>query len=276
MNQLKLFVETLPSTKTLSDTWNVRYIHDIQTISGYEKMKDIAKKTGRYALFSEISEDGYSVQTYEETCDSSNESDDQESNEECSECCEYNPVKEKCVYDARKCIEFFVENVKNWNEVCGYHILFLQGKTPGTPDHLGSWHKETKLIMEPLIRILSRGILTSESQPGLLIYDPEMDEYIQKPYIQIAGPAARIHRILVKLLYPKDVATFDNSVIKYDPTSLEEIHFWGYKNYQEDDQEYVSVVLGIDNPPYFYKEYVEYLFSNRFFDYIAFIVETTS
>ena len=281
MNELKLFIQSLPTTKKLPDVWYERYIYDVSTISGYEQAKEIAQKRQRYVLFSEISNEGYSTQPFEETCDQShNETSENESSEEekCSDCCQYNPVKEKCIYDARRCIDYFVQNVRNWSEVCGYHILFLQGKVPGTPGNLGPWNRETGFILDPLIRILSKNILTVDSQPGLFVSDDmseESEEYIQKPYIRIAGPVQRIHRILVKLLYSKENTTFDNSVIKYSPQSLETINLWGYKNYQPDNQVYVSVMLGIDNPPYFYKEYVEYLFSNRFFDYIASVVDTT-
>ena len=284
MNELQLFINSLPATKKLPDAWYERYIYDVSTISGYEQAKEIAQKRHRYVLFSEMVIDGYSTQPFEETCDqlfnnvSDPESDPESDEEKCSDCCQYNPVKEKCIYDARKCVDFFVQNVKNWSEVCGYHILFLQGKVPGTPSHLGAWNKETKFILDPLVRILSKNILTVDSQPGLLVSDDtseESEEYIQKPYIRIAGPVQRIHRILVKLLYPKENTTFDNSVIKYSPQSLETVNLWGYKNYQKDNQVYISVMLGIDNPPYFYKEYVEYLFSNRFFDYIASVVDTT-
>ncbi len=272
LSKLQTFIRTLPEDKVLNHDWDERYIEDINTYTGYNASKSLAIKRDRYVKLADMLIGGYSIDIYEGLCDDPSHKKDNE----CHSCCSESPVTETgCKYDEGKCNRFFVENVHNWSELCGYHILFLQGKTPGTPDHLGPWNKEKKYILEPLIRILSKGILTGDSQPGLMIYDEGYGEYIQKPYLTIGGPAGRIHRILIKLLYPGSDVTLDNSIIKYSPRGIRELEFWGYENYESDQKDYVDVVLGIDSPSMLSSEVMDYIFSNRFFDRIGDIVETT-
>lgn len=274
LSMLEAFIETIPQDKIVQP-WNERYIDDVQTLNGYNKAKKFASETNRLVDFFENTKDGYPIDLYKESCKiSSNTTSDIN----CSSCCEYNPEQEKCEYDEYKCNRFFAENVHNWSELCGYHILFLQGKTPGTPDHPGPWHKETSYILDPLIKILTYGILTGESQPGLLIYNSDInttEEYIQKPYLSIKGPAGRIHRILIKLLYSDSDSNSDN-MIKYVDHQLQILSFDNYDNYDQNDMEdYVDIMLGIDTPTHLTDEYIRYVFSNKFFDRIADVVSTT-
>jgi len=270
LSRLRLFINTLPRIKVLSDEWNERYIEDISTYSDYEAAKYVAIKTNRYVNVNDMSIEGYSLEPYESLCDQPTEED------KCHECCsDSDETVSGCKYDPEKCNRFFAENVHNWRELCGYHILFLQGKTPGTPDHQGPWNRESKYIIEPLTRILSAGMLTLDSQPGLMVNDEGIGEYIQKPYLRISGPAGRLHRILIKILFPTGPVTLDNSIIKYVPYGVQYTLFNGYNNYEEDGQDYVNVMLGIETPNMLSGEYTDYIFSNRFFDHIADIVETT-
>lgn len=269
LSRLNIFIDTLPKNKVLSDAWDERYLDDINAMQGYNSAKSLAIQKKRYVKMDMISEYGYSLQPYESSCDEPLKED------QCHECCDHQEETHQCIYNEIKCNQFFAKNVHNWSELCGYHILFLQGKTPGTPDHPCPWNKETTYILDPLIRILKHGILTADSQPGLMVYDDKIGEYIQKPYLIIKGPAGRIHRILVKILFPKDPVTLDNSIIKYVPYGISMVYFSGYDNYQKDPQDYVSVMLGIDNPSFLSSEITEYMLSNRFFDHIANIVEST-
>ena len=266
--KLKTFINTLPKDKVLSDAWDERYIDDLDTYPGYDNAKLLAIKRNRYVNIDDMVIDGYSLVPYESLCD-----DLKIKKTECSECCSESDEGE-CVYDEYKCNQFFAQNVHNWSELCGYHILFLQGKTPGTPDHPGPWNKETIYIIDPLIRILKHNILTMDSQPGLIVQDDNIDT-IQKPYLRIGGPVNRIHRILIKILFPAGETTLDNTIIKYVPTTIRKIDFNQYINYDNNNTEYMSVMLGIETPNVLLPEYNDYLFSNRFFDYIADIVSTT-
>jgi hypothetical protein len=270
LSKLQTFVKTLPQDKVLSYEWSERYINDIETFPQYNSAKTTAIKMDRYVNQHDMVKYGYSLRPYEGLCDSPLKSD-----EYCHECCDKSNLTLECEYDPEKCNRFFAETVTNWSELCGYHILFLQGKTPGTPNHPGPWNRETEYILDSLIRILKKGILSVESQPGLMVKDNH-DEFIQKPYLVIGGPAGRIHRILIEILYPKGPVTVDNSIIKYVPYPLESIDFSGYVNYNSDSQDYVKIVLGIDHPPMLSSELMKYIFSNRFFDRIADIVETTA
>lgn len=284
--KLLIFTDTLPEDKILGAGWDERYVNDISTYPGYQNTKSIAIRRDRDVSLDEMADDGYSLDKYKRLCKPTGikpEEKKEPGKKECGSCCVLDPEENKCKYDDDKCNNYFVEKVKTWNEICGYHILFLQGETPGTPDHPGPWNRETEYVREPLIRILQRSILTLDSQPGLIVnaanngegnYDGE-DEYLQKPYLEIAGPAGRIHRILKKILFPDGLKTLDNSIIKYVPHPVHKLDFSGYKNYQEDGVDYVMVTLGIDNPEYFMGEWSEYVLSNRFFDRIADIVETT-
>ena len=273
LSKLQTFIRTLPEDKVLKHDWDERYIEDINTYVGYDAAKSLAIKRDRYVKSADMRNYGYSLGPYEGLCDDPSHKKDNE----CHSCCSESPVTETgCKYDEEKCNSFFAENIHNWSELCGYHILFLEGKTPGTPGHPGPWNQETKYILDPLIRILSSGILTVDSQPGLMIYDKEYGDYIQKPYLTIGGPAGRIHRILIKLLYPVGDVTLDNSIIKYVPHhGIRELEFWGYENYKHDEKDYVRVMLGIDDPSMLSSEVMGYIFSNRFFDRIGDIVETT-
>lgn len=291
MDALSLFIDTLPSDKKLPALWLERYIDDVEAMPNYNYIKQLAIKKNRYLNLSE-DKYGFSLEPFD-TCNTpnlnksnldnknspnlNNSNNSNNSNtEKCNDCCEYDSKKEKCVYDNEKCINFFAQNVKNWSDLCRYHILFLQGKVPGTPEHIGPWNSETSLIIRPLIEILSNEILTRDSQPGALIFTDsnnsdndgyEQTEYLQKPYLAIAGEASRIHRILIKILFSSD--------IKYVPDSLKRLEFYGYNNFETDNNDYVSVMLGIYTPDYLSLGYIEYLFSNSFFDFIADVVKNT-
>ena len=82
---------------------------------------------------------------------------------------------------------------------------------------------------------------------------------------------------MIKILFPTGVDSrqTDNNIIKYVPYDIRKIDFDQYDNYNEDDNDYVGVMLGIETPNMLLPEYTEYIFSNRFFDRIAHIVETT-
>ena len=278
LSKLKIFLNTLPEDKVL-DPWNERYIYDIDTYSGYDAAKSLAIQRNRYVKFDEMATHGYDLDIYKSQCDKPKEDREYECKSCCTESTDLNSEK-TCEYDPIKCNRFFAKNVTNWSELCGYHILFLQGKTPGTPDHVGPWSTETSYIIDPLIRILKAGILTNDSEPGLMVKDDDdldNEEYIQKPYLVIGGPVGRIHRILIKILFPNEnILTIDNSIIRYVSYDLPEINFDGYINYDKNDKEdYVTVTLGIDDPSMLSAEVMEYIYSNRFFDRIADIVETT-
>jgi len=270
LSRLQTFIDNLGQDKVLSDSWDERYIDDIYAMQGYNEAKSLARMKKRYVNIDETLNDGYSIQSYKSSCDVP------VGPNECDVCCDYKEETHQCIYNEMKCNRFFANAVHNWSELCGYHILFLQGKTPGTPGHPGPWNKETSYIIDPLTRILKYGILTADSEPGLMIYDDKIGDYIQKPYLTIKGPAGRIHRILVKILYPQEPITLDNSIIKYVPHPMRRVDFDGYNNYNKDNQDYVSVMLGIDNPSFLSSDYTDYILSNRFFDHIANIVENTA
>lgn len=261
LSKLKTFLQTLPEHKKM-EVWDERYIDDIKSMGGYEQAKELSKKRSRYVNSDKISDSGYSTKDFENLCDRNS------TKEQCHSCCNYN--NNECVYDPVLCNDWFAKNVKNWEDINSYHISFLKGETPGTPNHPGPWNIETEYILGPLIKILNNNILTMDSQPGLMVDD----DYIQKPYIQIGGSAERIHKILIDLLCSgeKGENTFDNTIIKYVPYGARKLNFTGYKNYQHDGKDYVSVYLGIETPKYLINEYTDYVFSNRFFNRIANVI----
>lgn len=269
LSNLETFLDILPDNKILSPLNDERYIDDIIEYDNYTNAKSLAIKKNRYVNFSDISEYGYSIQPYINLCEQSEKY-------KCHECCrESEDNNGKCVYDDNKCNIFFAKDIHNWSELCEYHILFLQGLTPGIPSHPGSWNKETEYIIGPLIKILNNRILTLDSEPGLMVNPITTNEYIQKPYLIIAGPADRIHRILINILYPKGKKTLDNTIIKCVSYHFKKLDFEGYINYYEDNIDYVEVMLGIDTPEIISDEFLKYIYSNRFFDRIADIVEKT-
>ena len=281
LTKLKTFIRTLPKTKVIVDEWGERYIDGIDSYNEYDMIKTIALKRDRKVDIRDMI-DGYSDNMFKSLCDDTDPNDPNQCHECCSPVSSVSSVSNNTEspayeYDPKKCNKFFAKNVKNWSELCGYHILFLQGKTPGTPNHPGPWNNETSYIIEPLIRILSKGILTVDFQPGLLI-NGEQTNYIKNPYLSIGGPAGRIHRILIKLLRDSEFnnksVTLDNSIIKFVPHPLRKLEFWGYENYEPDNQDYVSVMLGIE-PDLLSPEIIEYILSNRFFERIANVVEIT-
>ena len=298
LSKLETYVHTLPDNKVMMDQWNERYIDDIKHSLEYDNVKQLAIIRNRYVRVEDMSEYGYSLDKYKSLCDAPPPNLFDEDNDiPCHKCCveqfsgpmhmtgadisssdiSSSDEKRVCIYDEDICNRFFAQRVKNWSDVCRYHILFLQGKTPGTPDHPGPWNRETRYIIDPLIRMLRSNILPRDSQPGLLVQDDTSEDYMQKPYLSLGGPAGRIHRILVKLLNPpSDNITLDNSIIKYVPYNIKILRFWGYENYEEDvNNNYISIMLGLNTPPILTREISEYILSNRFFDRIADVVETT-
>lgn len=258
--KLKLYTNTL-SDDYVVPPWNDRYIDDIGNLSVYEHIIELAKEKGRYINIDDVTEPGYSDKNFKSTCEESPTKE-----QECNECCDYDEFKEECVYNPMKCILFFANNIRTWNEICGYHILYLKGETPGTPSNTGPWNRESKYIIDELTNILQYGILTLDSQPGLVVHDEE--DYIQKPYLRFGGPTGRVHRILKRLISEKG--------IKYVDYGIRDIEFWGYKNYQPDGKDYVSVVVSVDEPDNITHEYINYILSNKFFEDIVEVVSTTN
>lgn len=91
---------------------------------------------------------------------------------------------------------------------------------------------------------------------------------LQMPYLEIAGPIDRIHRIISKIFSEDNIITFVDYDIKLLDNSI-------YSNWQDDDNEYVSLMLGHKNPDIMTEEWIRYILSNRFFQIIAQVVNTT-
>jgi len=258
---LQTYLEYLPDDRVLYDG-DERYIYDVQTSKLYEYIQKLSASRSRYMTnVNDISENGYSIEKFEKLCIN-----------DCPECCKYE--NNRCVYDAEACAQYYASGVTNWRELCGYHILFLEGKVPGTPIHPGPWSKETKFIMQPLKRILNASILTLDSQPGLFVEDREFGSYMQKPYIKIGGRLDRLKRILVNL-FDKNDDFYDARIIRYVDYGVLESPIEGYINFKEDVDQYGAIFLGIQNPDILTTDLVDYILSNRFFDRIADIIETT-
>lgn len=260
---LETYLNDLPDNRVLYGG-DERYIYDVESSDLYDYLYRLAISRNRYiADIDKIADDGYSIEKFKKLCINS-----------CPECCKYE--NDNCVYDSESCSQYYAKGVTIWQELCGYNILFLDGKVPGTPSHPGPWNAETKFIIPSLKRILNSTILTLDSQPGLLVDDSYTDFglHIQKPYIKIAGELHRLERILIKLFDEND-DFYDARMIRYIDYGVIDIPVEGYINLELDLNNYGSVFLGIDTPSILTPGFVNYIFSNRFFDRIADVIETT-
>lgn len=251
-DKLIQYLDSLPMEKLVEE--DERYIEYIDSYPHYNYILSLATSLGRINnKYNDLSEDGYSIDKFKHICKDIHEG-------------EYNP---------EFCASYYSQGVTNWQELCGYHILFLLGRVPGTPSHPGPWHMETIFIIDFLARILNSTILTLDSQPGILTDLKGFPMALQKPYLKIAGPCDRIHRILITLFSAEDE---DSKMIKYVPYGVEDATIEDYVNYfhKEDINNYGSIYLGINTPDILTTDYIDYILSNRFFETIARVIENTA
>ena len=279
------FLKDLPAERYIYGQ-DERYIEN--NFEKFEALVDTGINNDRYFNLDYVSENGYSIDKFVRLCNNDN-------NCCCSVQKKYilNGFVDEYVYDPLKCSRYFASEVKNWEEVCGYNILYLLGKVPGTPDHPGSWNKETELILDPLTRISRQGILTLDSQPGIVVNinndnsnnndngndnndndnDGNDDNYVQKPYLQIAGPVDRLYKI-VKILLTDD-SSYESKMIRYVyyDDELSPFELDGYVSYIDDCSKYVKIMLGVETPNILTEQYNQYILSNQFFNRIAEVIE---
>ena len=110
---LETYLNNLPDDRFLYDG-DERYIYDVQTFKLYEYLYKLAISRNRYtADINTIVNDGYSIEKFKKLCINN-----------CPECCKYE--NDNCVYDAESCSQYYAKGVTIWQELCGYHILFLE------------------------------------------------------------------------------------------------------------------------------------------------------
>jgi hypothetical protein len=198
---------------------------------------------------------------------------------------------EECTCDWIPVIDAWVQAVIDWPSLCHFYWHFLQADVPGTPEHLNPWFAETNLIMPQLLKINETGLLTLDSQPGVLVdsYDAnnpnpvqpiDDDEdnttlYLQKPYLTIAGPHETIEEILETVCHDPQYQHMRIVSGSYVPFSFKD-----YPLFKQDSLSYVKVSICVDN--HFDKTkgvdrtYLDYVLSNKFFDELVTIVESIS
>jgi hypothetical protein len=161
-------------------------------------------------------------------------------------------------------------NVKTFDDLLKYYRNFIEQKDEkylyGIRGNTGPLSRETELIKDELLQFYSKGIITCESQPGLVdLYDFQ-NVSIHKPYVYII-----IEKDLLQYLY-EFVDSHDMiSCIDYD--SSQEMNFIkkDFPNLTDLDN-YTFEFLGVRHPTYEerrdseeMKNYFEYIFSNQFF-----------
>jgi hypothetical protein len=75
------------------------------------------------------------------------------------------------------------EKSQNFADLCQANIRFLNGELDTSPYHLGPINSETYPILDDIIELNKRGLLTTNSQPGCQIIDYLGKDYQQNAYI---------------------------------------------------------------------------------------------
>lgn len=86
--------------------------------------------------------------------------------------------------------------VRVWSDLVNYIRRYLSGETCRTVFYDGPYHLETLLIRDWLLRLNTDAIITLDSQPGLVCVS---DQFIQMPYVQIAGEVESLQYILSQM-----------------------------------------------------------------------------
>ena len=169
-------------------------------------------------------------------------------------------------------------NVKTFDDLLKYYRTFIEQKDEkflyGIRGHTGPLSRETMLIKNELLQFYNKGIITCESQPGLVSLLDNGFVSIYKPYVFII-----IKKNLVEYLY-EFVGSHDMiSCIEYDSNRQMEYLKKDFPNLTDLDN-YTFEFLGVRNPTHQERnqernqdtsnseemeQYCEYIFSNQFF-----------
>jgi hypothetical protein len=148
-------------------------------------------------------------------------------------------------------------SVTNFSELLKYVRDNLEEKTPGTVVHTGPIANETKLIREKLLKFFDNNIITFDSEPGLVLVEPE-EIIIQRPYVEVMASKETIKKMIE--------GTAKHEYIRYVDYNNRMHILSDFKNFEKKD-DYVAFFgtryMTIDDT---LKSYYGYIFSDKFFD----------
>ena len=112
-----------------------------------------------------------------------------------------------------------VPSFNSFQEILAHYRSFLKGDIPACPTHGAPLEEESQLILPQLLALNDNGILTVDSQPGLLEYEAQGQIYIpdpieatdiehrQRAYVDCYMPE-ELYQRLAQLLAPTDLMIF--------------------------------------------------------------------
>ena len=191
----------------------------------------------------------------------------------------YNKLFTGNSYDETLCNKYNIKNdsylnVKTFDDLLKYYLTFIEQKDEkflyGIRGHTGPLSRETMLIKNELLQFYNKGIITCESQTGLVNLHDDGYISIYKPYVFII-----IKKNMIEYLYEFIDSHDMISSIEYDSNQQMEYLKKDFPNLIGSD-EYTFEFLGVRNPTHQeinedtsnseeMEKYFEYIFSNQFF-----------
>ena len=155
-----------------------------------------------------------------------------------------------------------------YDDLLKYHREFIVNSKDGIRTHMGPLSYETNFIKKDLIKFYDKNIITTESEPGLVLIFSDGNYSIQKPYLFVI---CKKNPFLENLLNKKIALNLMISLINYSQTENAEIYKSFYPNIKDLDS-YEFLFFGMRNPteeeitnPELLEKYFDYIFSNDLF-----------
>jgi hypothetical protein len=212
-------------------------------------------------------------------------------------------------------VDYNYDQLTDWNALKNLITLYLSRVISSTPFYTCPYSRETTYILPELLKILDTDILPLDSEPGFFIEDIDINtSYLQLPYLEILAPLSELHKIIKgfkrfivtsqsyhvkedKVLSTGNI--FDNGIFtkiilvesknpgsKYISIAIKEGEIINnYDDFLKNNFDSLnisysvgSIMFGVKMPDNIdmLGEFLEYIFTNAFFDDIRTIIELGS
>ena len=221
-----------------------------------ERISAVAEGYNRLFHQGSHMKEGYSVDEFKQTCYGQNDQSVCNS----LKCCTFDDT---CNYDIHKCMG--VSEVRTYADYKNHVLDFYKKRIPGSGLYPGPWNFETSLILDQLIGIVrDTPFIPYETQPGLYCVKYRR---IQLPFITMSGTPENVLKLL-KILHLGD--RYSGGTCNYIAYIFYRVDSQGdykrkFPNFA-DPSPHVSVTLGVYKDPELGNTFLDYIFSNKFFD----------
>lgn len=177
----------------------------------------------------------------------------------------YNYELNQNTYDIEK--DNFNE-LTTYDDLLKYHKDFIVNSKDGIRTHMGPLSYETNFIKNELIKFYDKNVITTESEPGLVLIFSDGNYTIQKPYLFVIF---KRDACLLSSIYDEVASNPMITLLDYKQFENAEIYKSFYPNIKDIDS-YEFMFFGMRNPnkeemedPELMEQYFDYVFSNDFF-----------